>query len=336
MSTMKSSQATYTGPATTYPYVSSQISVNYNVTVLWYEGTWVCIEYTVATASDKRRGYVPASTVNITESSIPTFTPTNATRYVITAATAYNGPATSGYPTSSSLAKGTTVSYLGKKEGSFAFIEYTLSGTQKTRAYIIDTNLGTAPPSYKDYLGQDMLTASQLTLLNSNRPFYQSAAQTYGIPWQMLAAIHYREYSLKKAGPSNGNGPYQISGKTYKVGDYTDAEFQAATNDAAQFILGKAGGKNLSVADNVKYTFFAYNGTASVYKTQAINLGFSQTQANNGEGSPYVMNRADAKRDPTVEPTKSNNTWGQIKTDGGSLSYPANSDYGAFVLYNVL
>lgn len=146
MSTMKSSQATYTGPGTTYPYVSSQISVNYNVTVLWYEGIWVCIEYTVASASDKRRAYVPASTVNITETNIPTFTVTNATRYVITAATAYGGPATSGYPISNSLAVGTTVSYLGKKEGSWAFIEYTLSGIQKTRAYIIDTNLGTAPP----------------------------------------------------------------------------------------------------------------------------------------------------------------------------------------------
>lgn len=335
MSTMKSSQATYTGPATTYPYVSSQISVNYNVTVLWKEGTWVCIEYTVASASDKRRAYVPASTVNITETDVPTFTATDSTRYVIRDATAYGGPASSGYPISSSLAKGMTVSYLGKKEGSFAYIEYTLTGTQKTRAYLIDTNLGTALP-FKDYSGKDILTSSQVTLLISNRPFYQSAAQTYGIPWQMLAAIHYREYGLKKAGPSNKNGPYQIWGSNYPVGNYTDAQFQTATNDAAQFIKGKAGSKDLSVADNVKYTFFAYNGTAQVYKTQAINLGFSQTQANNGEGSPYVMNRADAKRDPTVEPTKSNNTWGQIKTDGGSLSYPANSDYGAFVLYNVL
>lgn len=189
---------------------------------------------------------------------------------------------------------------------------------------------------YKDYLGQDVLTTTEVTLLNSNKPFYQAAAQTYGIPWQMLAAIHYREWRLRKSGPSNKNGPYQIWGSTYKVGDYTDAEFQAATNDAAQFIKGKAGSRDLSIADNVKYTFFAYNGAATVYKTQAINLGFSQTQANIGEGSPYVMNRFDARRDPTVEPTKSNNTWGQIKTDGGAIVYPANADYGAFVVYNVL
>lgn len=206
------------------------------------------------------------------------------------------------------------------------------------RAYILDTHLNTAAPSssYTDYLGQAMLTSSQVTLLNSNKSFYQNTEAIYGVPWKMLAAIHYREYSLKKAGPRNKNGPYQIWGTSYPVGDYTDAQFQTATDDAAEFIINKVGNLDWTKTDNVKRTFFAYNGTASVYKTQAINLGFTQTQANNGEGSPYVMNRADAKRDPSVEPTKSNNTWGQIKTDAGSLPYPANLSYGAFVVYNVL
>ncbi len=105
---------------------------------------------------------MPTSTVNITETSIPTFTATNSTRFVVTAATAYSGPATSGYPVSSSLTLGAAVSYLGKKEGSFAFIEYTLSGTQKTRAYIIDTNLGTAPPSglYKSVIDSFNVTTN--------------------------------------------------------------------------------------------------------------------------------------------------------------------------------
>ena len=75
---------------------------------------------------------------------------------------------------------------------------------------------------------------------------------------------------------------------------------------------------------------------ATAYKTQALNLGFTQAQANVGEGSPYVMNRADCARDPTVEPTRSNITWGQIKTDGGSLEYPANNDYGAYIVYCAL
>ena len=120
------------------------------------------------------------------------------------------------------------------------------------------------------------------------------------------------------------------------MGAYTDEQFQTATNAAAQFVLDKMGSTKLTTDDNVKLAFFRYNGVAQVYKTQALNLGFSSAQANNGEGSPYVMNRYDKKRDPSVEPTKSNRTWGQIKTDGGSLSYPANLDYGAFVIYKAL
>jgi len=190
--------------------------------------------------------------------------------------------------------------------------------------------------SYTDYQGLQIFTPSQLTLLTANKSFYQNAGQMYGIPWQMIAAIHYRENSLKKSGPSNGTGPYQISGNIYPIGAYTDAQFQGATNDAAAFIKSKAGSKELSDPDNVKNTFFAYNGKATVYVTQAINLGLTQMQADNGEGSPYVMNRFDAMRDPTVSPTNSNNTWGQIKTNGAPLSYPANSDYGAFVIYSTL
>ena len=187
-----------------------------------------------------------------------------------------------------------------------------------------------------DYRGLQILSNSQLNLLNYNKKFYQNAANCYGIPWKLLAAIHYREYGLKREGPNNGNGPYQIWGKSYPIGTLSDSQFQNATNDAAKYIVSKANGRNLSIEDNVKYTLFAYNGLSNLYKTQALNLGFSQAKANIGEGSPYVMNRADCRRDPTVEPTRSNRTWGQIKSDGGSISYPANSDYGAFVVYSAI
>ena len=211
--------------------------------------------------------------------------------------------------------------------------------SENTSAYSIDGmsyysySYGLTTMYNRDYRGCQILTQNQLSLLNSNKVFYQAAASAYGIPWKMLAAIHYREYGLKRSGPSNGNGPYQIWGSSYPVGALSDAQFQQATNDAAAFIKTKANGRDLHSLNNVKYTFFAYNGRASVYKQQALNLGCTQAEAENGEGSPYVMNRASLKRDPTVEPTKSNNTWGQIKVDGGPLVYPANSDYGAFVVY---
>ena len=128
---------------------------------------------------------------------------------------------------------------------------------------------------------------------------------------------------------------------TYGSGTNTDSGSGGSTTTVTKNIdyrgLPILTANELSLVNsNVKYTFFAYNGIATVYKTQATSLGFSDAQAKNGEGSPYVMNRADAKRDPTVEPTKSNNTWGQIKTDNGSLSYPANTDYGAYVVYCAL
>jgi len=195
-----------------------------------------------------------------------------------------------------------------------------------------------------NYAGVQVLTTAQLSLLNANRLIYEQAGINNNVPWQILAAIHYREYGLQKSGPSYGNGPYQIWGKSYPVGAYTDAQFLKASNEAAQFIRSKVGNLSLATLDNVKYTFFAYNGIANVYKTQAANLGFTSAQANNGEGSPYVMNRYDARRDPAVAPTKTNNTWGQYKVDGvwpgtpgnANYVYPANSDFGAFVAYNVI
>lgn len=200
----------------------------------------------------------------------------------------------------------------------------------------------------EDYRGLLILDLSQILAVNNLKHFYQQAGQEYGVPWQMLAAMHYRESKFLKGGPDNDNGksegPYQIKGKTYPLGPYTDEQFRNATNDAAINLIEKALGKDLTITDNVKFTFFAYNGSADTYKAQADNLGFTTEQAKNGEGSPYVMNRYDLKRDSTVEPTKSNNTWGQYKDDGiwpgtpgeKGYVYPANNDYGVFIIYKAL
>lgn len=188
----------------------------------------------------------------------------------------------------------------------------------------------------KDYAGNSILSSAEIERLEANLSFYQKAQDSYNVPWQLLAALHYREYSLQKAGPSNGMGPYQIWGSSYPKGSYSDTQFQTATDDAAKFVLGKVGNIDLTLDSNVKRAFFFYNGASQGYKNQAINLGFTSAQAANGEGSPYVMNRYDKQRDPTVDPTKSNRTWGQVKYDNGPIEYPANADYGAFVIYKAL
>ena len=195
-----------------------------------------------------------------------------------------------------------------------------------------DTSTSSATNS--DYAGNTILNPAQLAAIDSNKPFYQSAAEQSGIPWQLIAAIHGRETGFRRYGPSNGYGPYQITPSSYPINNsYSDAEFQDATNKAAAFIKVIAGTRDLSDPTNIKYVMFTYNGVASAYINQAKSLGFSDAQAAVGEGSPYVMNRFDLKRDPTVAPTKDNQTWGQIKTDNGGISYPANGDYGAFVYY---
>jgi len=193
-----------------------------------------------------------------------------------------------------------------------------------------------------DYSGGSILNSKQLEQLRSNAIFYQNAVAQpelaeFNIPWQVLAAIHYEETSLAR-GSSNADGPFQITSGGYPVKpSYTDAEFQDAADKAALFVKNKIGNLDLTKSDNIKRAFFLYNGAAGAYKTQALALGLTQNQADNGEGSPYVMNKADLKRDPGVEPTKSNNTWGQFIKNGGAVEYPADSShYGAFIVYQSL
>lgn len=191
-----------------------------------------------------------------------------------------------------------------------------------------------------DYRGNEILNPTQLANLTENASTYQEAADKVDIPWQMLAVVHLREHGLKKSNPSNGQGIYQFyskQGGPYPTGKVSDAEFLRQTILAAEFLKTKAGSnyaqnKNLtaqSPPEVIKDTFFGYNGRAQVYVDQAKSIGFGGV-AEGYEGSPYVMNKADAKRDPDVAKS---GTWGQIKTDGGSIQYPANDDYGAFVVY---
>lgn len=196
----------------------------------------------------------------------------------------------------------------------------------------------------KDYEGNVILTEAQIDAIKRNQSVYEAAADAEKIPWQMIAVIHLRETNLSRVNPGNGQGLYQDSAKsnseasTLYVSDSSGAEvsednFQKQTNWAAQFIKGKSSNSSLLTNgndDEVKDTFFGYNGRAQVYKDQAVSLGFPA----GAEGSPYVMNRADSVRDPAKH--ADDGTWGQIKSDGGSIEYPANNDYGAYVVYNAL
>lgn len=203
------------------------------------------------------------------------------------------------------------------------------------------TNLSAG--SNKDYEGNQILSDDQLAQIKQNQSVYEQAAAEVGIPWQVLAVLHLREYGLKVANPSNGQGIYQLYSYTnggtnsnrFPEGKVTQEEFLRQSKLAAQiFKDNEPELTETSTGDIVKRAFFKYNGTAKAYKTQARDLGFSEEEAENGEGSPYVMNKVDAKRDPAKH--QNDNTWGQIKTDGGGIVYPANNDYGAYVVFAAL
>lgn len=78
--------------------------------------------------------------------------------------------------------------------------------------------------------------------------------------------------------------------------------------------------------------FFRYNGTAQKYVDKAISMGFSQEEAKNGEGSPYVMNMFDERRDPTSP--KMDPRWrGMYVADGVYDSNAISKRPGAYTQY---
>ena len=193
----------------------------------------------------------------------------------------------------------------------------------------------------KLYNGEAAFSEDSLDKIRANQPFYEKSANKYHIPWQIIAVLHYREAGLKRYNPANGQGAYQLYSYTgggsnsnafLPAGEISDDEFQRQTDIVAKLIRENYGaGLKLDTDDDVKLFFFRYNGTASAYIAQARDLGFSEAEANRGEGSPYVMNLADEKRD-----SRKNSNWRQITSDGGGLSGGANMHPGAFVLYAAL
>jgi hypothetical protein len=206
-----------------------------------------------------------------------------------------------------------------------------------------------------NYRGDQVFSDVQLQRIAENQPFYEQAANLIpGLPWQLLAVIHLRESSLGRWNPRNCQGIFQLYSYTgggdcsrFPEGEVDNQGFQEQLNLLVEHVLrsminGESNAGRMNSDPNqwtdrdVKALLFRFNGRAQVYIQQARNLGFSEEEAQVGEGSPYVMNRADLIRDPTQEPTRSNNTWGQIRVDRGPMVYPATNQIGAFVLFAVL
>jgi cell wall-associated NlpC family hydrolase len=180
------------------------------------------------------------------------------------------------------------------------------------------------------------LSSSELHKLQANIPFYIQEQEKSGIPWQVFAAVHYKEHGFSRTNPGNRQGLFQLysTGINFAPGVHTsDSEFMRQLDLVANFLKHKAAtiqevsgsiGMNMS-DDFVKELFCQYNGCPSMFRDQATALGYK----NHAEGSPYVMNFADAARTPGAS------NWNQYRSDGGNIG-PANSQLGAWIVYKQL
>ena len=194
---------------------------------------------------------------------------------------------------------------------------------------------------FKNYAGDEILSQAERDKIAANRPVYEEAARENDMPWQILAVLHYREHSLNVSNPANGQGIYQLysytSGGTNSnafkpAGPVTTEEFLRQTKIAAKLVKESYGRELTSNPDSrmVKKMFYRYNGEA--YQQQALDMGFTPEQASIGEGSPYVMSRADVKRDST----KGGMSWYMYVGDHQSTTGHNERNFGAYVVYLAL
>ncbi len=211
---------------------------------------------------------------------------------------------------------------------------------------IEETSYSTAAPvtSNTNYAGRQILSDAALQQVQNNKPVYEEAAAEAGIPWQLLATFHYAESSLQVSNPDNGQGVYQLytytdGGKNSNAflpkGKISTEEFLRQSKIAASRIKDSFNGLDPNNDDNVKRILFQYNGVASVYVERAIKMGFTEEQAKNGEGSPYVMNLYDAARDPNNE-AMSEYWRGRFVGDGEWDSDSVSKRPGTFLIYKAL
>lgn len=194
----------------------------------------------------------------------------------------------------------------------------------------------------QNYAGVSVWSEAELMAISENQAIYKEAADEHGFPWQILAVLHSMETGLRRYNPGNGQGVYQLysytdggsNGNRFAPADsISEEEFREQTRLVAEIVASRIG--DADDEGSIKRFFFQYNGASSKYIQKALELGFSQEEAENGEGSPYVMNRYDAMRDPAS--AEMNPLWaGRYVRDGVYDESSTSMVFGAFVKYEAL
>lgn len=158
------------------------------------------------------------------------------------------------------------------------------------------------------YNGEKILSTDEFNKVTKNRKTYEDVAKKYddNIPWQVFAAINYRENNFSEIKKSH----------LEEIGNNIEANYMS--------------GVNLKSADGIKQLFHNYSGISESYSANARDLGFSENAGLIGEASPYVMNLADENRD-----SRNNSEWEAI-INKGSNPEREKTLRGAFLVYALL
>ena len=106
---------------------------------------------------------------------------------------------------------------------------------------------GAAPSTASEIVLPENITAGA----QRNRAVYEAVGASRDIPWQIIAALHYREFTMTSdTNPTNGQGVYQLASfaeaakqhgepSLFPPGPIDAAEFTRQTEMATDFFLGK-------------------------------------------------------------------------------------------------
>lgn len=271
MARMFTAQNAYFGPNPDIYPLSGSVFKNETVTPLWHENGWVLIEYLVTGDSNKKRGYVPLSSIDWIDGRDYL----NLKASVITSCDTYSGPSSAQYSKSGSLSAGETVTILLKAENSYAYIEYGLSGSsQKKRAYVANSKLSTDDQDdFDDLVGTVLADFKNDTCYGSGN-MYTAAGFKGECTWYAWGRT--RETTGKRLvfkGPNNGGQWYsninaEASGVTRRsasLGPITRSlvSLSGSTNAGHVAFIEKVDG------DTVYLTEANVGGTDGVLKKKA-------------------------------------------------------------------
>lgn len=139
------------------------------------------------------------------------------------------------------------------------------------------------------------------SIVESNKIFYEQVANQKGLPWQSLAALHYRESSLSRINPNNMEGLFGFNslrkaGYSFPPGPVNDQEFIYQLGLAADWLIKNSAEAyysltiaDVTTAEYFPYAFLAYNRGAR-YKNAKLAIGREMMP----EESPYVVNQLDS------------------------------------------